>query len=54
MEKAGQIEYKMSKRQATELIKSYKGPRKNPQAILIEYVNTNLNLLRKCVKVIVD
>ncbi|MDD7756379.1 MAG: hypothetical protein PUJ51_17985 [Clostridiales bacterium] len=54
MEKAGQIEYKMSKRQATELIKSYKGPRKNPQDILIEYVNTNLNLLRKCVKVIVD
>lgn len=54
MEKAGQIEYKMSKCQATKLIKSYKGPRKNPQDILIEYVNTNLNLLRKCVKVIVD
>lgn len=54
MEKAGQIEYKMSKRQAKELIKNYKGPRKNPQDILIEYVNTNLNLLRKCVKVIVD
>lgn len=54
MEKAGKIEYKMSKKQANELIKSYKGPRKNPQDILIEYVNTNLNLLSNCVRVIVD
>lgn len=54
MEKAGKIEYKMSKRMASELIKNYKGPRKNPQDILIEYVNTNLNLMRNCVRVIVD
>lgn len=54
MIKAGKVEYKMPKNQANVIIKSYKGPRKNPQDILVEYVNENCGLLRNCVRVIVE
>lgn len=54
MIKAGKVEYKMPKNQATNIIKNYKGPNKNPQNILIDYVNQNCGLLRNCVRVIVE
>lgn len=51
---AGLIEFKMSRVMAEEIVKSYKGSRKDPQYILCQYVNENCGLKGYCVKVLVD
>lgn len=51
---AGLIEYKMSRLMAEEIIKAYKGNRKDPQYVLCQYVNENCDLKGYCVKVLVD
>ena len=54
MYKCGQIEYKMPKAIADELLKIRKGEERNmrPQDFLIKYVNEEYGLLRECIKVI--
>lgn len=52
--KAGNVEYKMPKLQASNVLKKYRDERKNPQDILIKYVNENCGLLRNCTRVIVE
>lgn len=51
---AGLIEFKMSRVMAEEIVKSYKGNRKDSQYILCQYVNENCGLKGYCVKVLVD
>lgn len=53
-EKAGGIEYKMSAALANHIMKIHKGPKKNKQDVLIQYVNSELGLKGNCVKVLVD
>ena len=52
--KVGNCEYLMNKKMATELLKLKKGNQNN-QDYLVDYVNEQCGLLRKCTKVtIVD
>lgn len=51
---AGLIEYKMPRLLTEEIIKTYKGNRKDPQYVLCQYVNENCGLKGYCVKVLVD
>lgn len=53
-ERCGGVEYKMSAAFADHIMKIHKGPKKNKQDILINYVNTHLGLKDKCVRVLVD
>jgi glycerol-3-phosphate responsive antiterminator len=53
-EKCGGVEYKMTAALAQHIMKIHKGPKKNKQDILINYVNTQLGLKDKCVRVLVD
>lgn len=53
-EKAGSVEYKMSAAMAQNIMKTHKGPKKNKQEILVNYVNTQMGLKDKCTKVLVD
>ena len=53
-ERAGSIEYKMSAAMAQHIMKIHKGPKKNKQDILVNYVNTQLGLKGNCVRVLVD
>ena len=53
-EKAGGIEYKMSAAMAQNIIKNHKGPKKNKQEMLCNYVNSEFGLKGRCVKVLVD
>lgn len=50
--KCGNIEYKMPEKMAKEIIKMYKSSKKNPQQILVDYVNEQYNLLQLCTRVI--
>lgn len=52
-EKCGSVEYKMSHAMAQEIIKSKKG-KGRPQEILVDYVNSQMGLKGKCVRVLVD
>lgn len=52
-EKCGGVEYKMSYAMAQEIIKSKKG-KGRPQEILVNYVNSQMGLKDKCVRVLVD
>ena len=53
-ERCGSVEYKMSAAMADHIMKTHKGPKKNKQDVLVNYVNTQLGLKDKCVKVLVD
>ena len=53
-ERCGSVEYKMSAAMADHIMKTHKGPKKNKQEVLVNYVNTQLGLKDKCVKVLVD
>jgi hypothetical protein len=53
-EKCGSVEYTMSATMAQHILKTHKGPKKNKQDILCNYVNTQLGLKGNCVKVLVD
>ena len=48
------VEYKISNALAQHIMKIHKGPKKNKQDILINYVNTQMGLKGRCVKVLVD
>lgn len=50
--KCGNIEYKMPEKMGKEIIKMYKSSKKNPQQILVDYVNEQYNLLYLCTRVI--
>lgn len=52
-EKCGGVEYKMSYAMAQEIIKNKKG-KGRPQEILVNYVNSQMGLKDKCVRVLVD
>jgi hypothetical protein len=52
--KCGSVEYKMSAALANLIMKIHKGPKKNKQEVLVNYVNTQLGLKDKCVRVLVD
>jgi hypothetical protein len=52
--RCGSIEYKMSASMADHIMKTHKGPKKNKQDVLVNYVNTQLGLKDKCVRVLVD
>jgi hypothetical protein len=53
-EKCGCVEYKMTAALADHIMKTHKGPKKNKQDVLVNYVNTQLGLKDKCVRVLVD
>jgi hypothetical protein len=53
-ERCGSVEYKMSAAFADHIMKIHKGPKKNKQDILVNYVNTHLGLKDRCVRVLVD
>jgi hypothetical protein len=53
-EKGGSIEYKMSNAMAQAILKSQKGPKKRPQEVLCNYVNSQMGLKGHCVKVLVE
>ena len=53
-ERCGGVEYKMSAGMADHIMKTHKGPKKNKQDVLVNYVNTQLGLKDHCVKVLVD
>ena len=53
-ERCGSVEYKMSAALAQHIMKIHKGPKKNKQEVLVNYVNTQLGLKDKCVRVLVD
>ena len=52
-EKCGGVEYKMSYAMAQEIIKNKKGKGRS-QEILVNYVNNQMGLKDKCVRVLVD
>jgi hypothetical protein len=53
-EKCGGIEYTMSAALANHIMKTHKGPRKNKQDILCNYVNNQFGLKGNCVKVLIE
>ena len=53
-ERRGSVEYKMSAAMADHIMKTHKGHKKNKQEVLVNYVNTQLGLKDKCVRVLVD
>lgn len=53
-ERCGSVEYKMSAALADHIMKTHKGPKKNKQEVLVNYVNAQLGLKDKCVRVLVD
>ena len=53
-EKCGSIEYTMSAALADHIMKIHKGPKKNKQEVLCGYVNSQMGLKGRCVKVLID
>ena len=53
-EKAGSVEYTMSNALAQHIVKTHKGPKKNKQQMLIDYVNNQMGLKYKCTKVLIE
>lgn len=53
-ERCGSVEYKMSAKLADHILKTHKGPKKNKQDVLVRYVNEQIGLKDKCVRVLVD
>ena len=54
MKEFGNVEYTMSAALADHIIKTHKGPKKNKQEILCNYVNTYFGLKGTCVKVLIE
>jgi hypothetical protein len=53
-ERAGSVEYTMTAALAQHILKTHKGPKKNQQETLCNYVNTQLGLKDKCVRVLIE
>ena len=53
-QKCGGVEYQMSNALAEHIMKIHKGPKKNKQDILCNYVNSEMGLKGHCVRVLVD
>ena len=52
MDTKGTVEYKMTQTMATEILKARKNKKSNPQEYLVNYVNTQMGLLRPCARVL--
>jgi hypothetical protein len=50
----GGVEYTMSAALAQHILKTHKGPKKNKQETLCNYVDEQFGLKGKCVKVLID
>lgn len=53
-ERCGGVEYTMTAALADHIMKVHKGPKKNKQEVLCNYVNTQLGLKDKCVRVLIE
>ena len=53
-QKCGSVEYTMSAALANHIMKTHKGPKKNKQEVLCQYVNEQMGLKDHCVKVLID
>ena len=53
-EKAGSVEYTMSNALAQHIVKTHKGPKKNKQQMLVDYVNSQMGLKYNCTKVLIE
>ena len=53
-EKCGSVEYTISANMANHILKTHKGPKKNKQDILCQYVNSQIGLKGNCVRVLID
>lgn len=53
-ERCGGVEYTMTAALANHIMKTHKGPKKNKQEVLCNYVNTQLGLKDKCVRVLIE
>ena len=53
-ERCGSVEYRMTAALAQHIMKTHKGPKKNKQEVLLNYVNTQLGLKDKCTRVLID
>lgn len=53
-ERCGSVEYTMTAELANHIMKIYKGPKKNKQEVLCNYVNTHMGLKDKCTRVLVE
>lgn len=54
MKEFGNIEYTMTAALAQHIIKTHKGPKKNKQEMLCNYVNEQCGLKGKCVRVLIE
>ena len=53
-ERCGGVEYKMSAGMADHIMKTHKGPKKNKQQMLVDYVNSQMGLKYNCTKVLIE
>lgn len=53
-EKAGSVEYTMSNALAQHIMKTHKGPKKNKQQMLVDYINSQMGLKYNCTKVLIE
>lgn len=53
-EKGGSVEYTMSAALADHIMKIHKGPKKNKQEVLCNYVNSQLGLKGHCARVLIE
>ena len=53
-QKCGGVEYTMTAALADHIMKTHKGPKKNKQEILCNYVNSQLGLKGHCVRVLIE
>jgi hypothetical protein len=53
-ERCGSVEYTMTAAMANHIMKVHKGPKKNKQEVLCNYVNTQLGLKDKCTRVLIE
>ena len=53
-ERCGGVEYTMSAALADHIMKVHKGPKKNKQEVLCNYVNAQMGLKDKCVRVLIE
>ena len=53
-EKCGSVEYTMTAALADHIMKIHKGPKKNKQEVLCNYVNSQLGLKGHCARVLIE
>ena len=53
-ERCGSVEYTMTAALANHIMKIHKGPKKNKQEVLCNYVNTQMGLKDKCTRVLIE